>query len=152
MKKNSIILTVFILIACSNLSFAQKATEEDEIRAKELKAPPDKALVYVLRPVKSAFAVVFSVKCDSVPMADLPAGHFVFFYVTPGKHVLSAKTEKQTELELDAEAGKIYYAEAVIKMGWVVARVELQALSAKDGQKKLSKCKLSSDSMKHFIE
>jgi hypothetical protein len=107
--------------------------------------------VYVVRPTKSAFAVVFSIKCDSVPMADLPSGHFVFFYVTPGKHLLTAKTEKQTELELVAEAGKIYYVESVIKMGWVVARVDLESLTEKDGLKKLEKCRLSSDSMKHFI-
>jgi len=151
--KNKTIVLIFIFFAgFSDLCFAQKPTQEDEIKAKELKAPPDKALVYVVRPSKSAFAVVFSIKCDEVPMVDLPAGHFVFFYVTPGKHLLSAKTEKQTELELVTEAGKIYFLEAVISMGWVVARVGLKSLNDQDGAKKLNKCKLSPDNMKHFIE
>jgi len=113
--------------------------------AKALKPPEGKALVYVVRPASLGLAVSMEVKCDDRSVGTTGGKRFVYTVVEPGEHLIRSKAENWSEVKLSAEAGKTYFLEQKVRMGFLAARNTLVLLEEAEGRQKLTQCTLSSD-------
>jgi hypothetical protein len=76
-------------------------------------------------------------------------GHNYFFLeLDPGDHFFCSKAENRSVLALKVEAGRTYFVEQQVKMGFMKARNELALLSDVEGKKKLADCHPSSWAVK----
>jgi hypothetical protein len=111
--------------------------------AKHLAPAEGKALVFIVRPTIMAFAIPMRVDCDSFQVGWISAKTFLYTMLDPGSHTLKALAENEFHLDINLEAGKTYYFEEQIKMGFAYARTKLKQLDEEEGKKKLDKCSIS---------
>lgn len=117
--------------------------ESDKKTYPLLEPLPDKAIVYVVRPSRGGSKVQTKFAVDG-RWAGVNRGRSYFtLELDPGEHYLCSKAENTSVLALKAEAGKIYYVEQKIKIGFMKARNQLAVLPESEGKEKLAKCKLS---------
>jgi hypothetical protein len=113
---------------------------------------PDKALVYVVRPAHVGFAVKSFFLCDDEILGINKGDSYFFAQVAPGKHVFWSKSENVDALELTVEAGKTYYLQQHVQMGFGRARTKLEVLDDKEGKAALDKCQKRSVMTERGIE
>lgn len=146
----TILIQVFqILVLCScmviaSCASAPKVSKEDSYSAKILVPQEGKALVYIIRSTTTGFAVAMNVTCNNKIVGATKGRQFIHFNLTPGNYVLASHAENKHELPLIIEAGKTYFIEQKVKMGWVRARTELIKVSEQVGRNKMKNCSLSS--------
>ena len=70
--------------------------------------------------------------------------NYFFFTLDPGDHTFCSQAENKSTLSLTVEAGKTYYLQQQIKMGFMKARTKLVAISEAEGKEALGKCNPSS--------
>ena len=145
MKRTFYLLTVAFVLLLSGCSAVQKATTEADAQAKTLSANEEKALIYIVRPNFLGTAIRFKVYCDDKYIGATGGQRFIYTYQDPGMHLFLSKAENKSTLELEVEAGKIYYIEQIPTMGFLYARNRLRLLDDVAGQEKLSACTLSAE-------
>ena len=85
--------------------------------------PPDKALVYFMRPSGFGFAIHFQIY-DRYDLIGLSQAKSYFAYpCDPGKHLFIGVAENKRAVEADLEAGKSYYIITGVHMGGWKARM-----------------------------
>lgn len=100
--------------------------------------PPDKGLVYVVRSTMMGNKIQTKMAVDG-HWVGVNRGHNYFFLtLDPGEHYFCSKAENKSTLALKVEAGKTYYVEQKIKMGFMKARNKLAVLPEEEGKKKLA--------------
>lgn len=112
-------LITFVLVAgCAGSSqYMVKATP---IAA----PPPEKAMVYFMRPSGMAFAINFQI-WDSDHFVGLSQAKSYFAYeCDPGRHLFLGIAENRVAIEADLEAGKSYYIGTNVRMGAWKARMD----------------------------
>ena len=62
--------------------------------------------------------------------------------VTPGKHVITSKSENDATLSLDAKAGFNYFIWQEVKMGMWTPRSKLHLVDEEKGKASVEGCKL----------
>lgn len=98
-------------------------------------APHNKAVVYFTRISSNGFAINFSY-FDSTKLIGVFNGpKYIRYECDPGIHLFWARSENFDFLEAEVEAGKIYFIEALVKMGAVKAAVGLQPIDPGDSKK-----------------
>ncbi|MEI6682881.1 MAG: hypothetical protein WCO44_09655 [Bacteroidota bacterium] len=123
MKTNLFLITLFLTLTTS--LFSQEIPP----------APSNKAVVYFVRPSSTGFAINFSY-FDSTKLIGIFAGKGYFRYeCEPGTHLFWARSENKDFVESHVEAGKIYFLEAVVQMGWVKAQVALEPVDPNNAKK-----------------
>jgi len=123
MKKNQLLSAMLLLISLS--SIGQGITP----------APADKAVVYFVRDSDYGFAINFSY-FDSDKLFGLFAGKgYIRYECSPGTHLFWARSENKDFVEAEVEAGKIYFIQAIVQMGFVKAGVRLQPLDPNNTKK-----------------
>lgn len=137
---NVLVISIFIM-GCA----VQKATVEQDSKAKGLTPPAGKALVYIVRPSSVGFAVKFTVLCNNKYIGATGAQRFIYTIQDPGKYLFVGQAENKDELEITLEAGKTYYINQMPRLGVMMARNKLEVLNDTDGKEKLNECKLSAD-------
>ena len=98
---------------------------------KEATAPvivPDEnyGVVYFVR--DSAFVgggISYFIFEDTTKIGLLKSGTYFIHKTTPGKHTYLAETEARSAITLDIEAGKTYYIEGSVGMGFLAGRPQL---------------------------
>lgn len=104
---------------------------------------PDKGIVYVVRPSRLGSKIQSKFAADGA-WAGVNRGRSSFVLeMAPGEHFFCSKAENTSVLALNVEAGKIYFVEQKIKMGFMKARNQLALLTEKEGREKLGKTKPS---------
>lgn len=70
----------------------------------------------------------------------LKGGEYIQWRLPPGKHTFIAKAERYSILEVDVQAGKQYFAQLDVGMGWNQAHIKLMPVDAngKDAAKSTS--------------
>jgi|GEM_PF-707225 len=116
----------FLLIAgllSSALSFGRNINEAK---------PGDTTYIYVYRTGQfNEAAANWAVFLDGKKMCKLSNNRFMRLAVTPGKHSITARIggaqlfKKETEVEIEAEAGGSYYIACNVKQSITRARLEL---------------------------
>lgn len=122
-------LSTIILITSCFLSATAQTIEP---------APPDKAVVYFVRPSSLGFAINFSYFDSTRLIGKFNGPSYIRYTCEPGKHLFWARSENRDFVEADVEAGKIYFIEAVVNMGAVKAAVNLDPVDPED-QKRMKK-------------
>jgi hypothetical protein len=99
-------LVLFSLILTCNSVFSQKFTPVTEI-------PAGKALVYIYRPGSMVGAAVhYSINANDVKVSEshLKNKSYLVYFAEPGRYTFWAQvTNTRRSVDLDVEAGKIYY-------------------------------------------
>jgi uncharacterized protein DUF2846 len=105
--------------------------------------PSDKAAVYVIRPTMMGNKVQSKLAVDGEWKGVNRGDNYFYFNLDPGEHYFCSKAENSSVLSLKVEAGKTYYLQQKIQMGFMKARNKLVALNDEEGKKGLAKCHLS---------
>lgn len=104
-------------------------------------AKPDKALVYVVRPADFGAAVKSFFFCDDDALGINMAGTYFFAPLLPGRHVFWSDADDVKMLELNVEAGQVYYIEQHVDPGAIPARTRLEFLDDMTGKETLARCR-----------
>jgi len=91
-------------------------------------APLDKAVVYFVRSSSYGFAINFSYFDSTKLIGRFNGPKYIRYECNPGKHLFWARSENKDFIEAELEAGKIYFVEAVVRMGILFAEVELMPI------------------------
>ncbi len=91
----------------------------------EMKPAPGKALVVFMRPSPLGLLIHASVHDDAKLIGLVPYNCKLGYQADPGKHTFMVVSEAADFMTADLEAGKIYYAEVVPRMGAWRARFSL---------------------------
>lgn len=106
---------------------------------------PGQAVIYVYRPSPSYFgsALAIEVKCDGKRIGAVQKTGYISTVVAPGIHRVSAKTEIESEVIVDAKAGQSYFIEMDVHFGAWVGRPQLTPVPEETGQLAIQQTKLS---------
>jgi hypothetical protein len=105
-------------------------------------APTDKAVVYFLRPSSTGFAINFSYFDSTRLIGRFNGPKYIRYECAPGRHLFWARSENRDFVEAEVEAGKIYFLEAIVRMGAFKAAVALEPVDLKDSKKMTKLMKL----------
>jgi hypothetical protein len=94
-------------------------------------APPaeGKAVVYFARTASIGILINFSYFDKDKFIGKFHGHGYIRYECEPGEHVFWAKSENSDFITADLEAGKIYFVEALPKMGGLKARVRLMPVN-----------------------
>jgi hypothetical protein len=129
--------------ACPSVDVKFK-TETDKKSHPLGEAPSDKALVYVVRPTMYGNKIQSKLAVNGTWMGVNRGHNYFFFTLDPGEHYLCSKAENKSVMALKVEAGKTYFVEQKIKMGFMKARNKIELIPEEEGKKKLAKSHPSS--------
>lgn len=119
--KNSIIVTALILVN-SVTCFCQGV----------LPAPDNKSVVYFVRKAGTGELINFSYFDSAKLIGKFNGPKYIRYECEPGTHLFWARSENKDFIEAEVEAGKIYFIEAIPKMGVIKAQVKLSPVDPKD--------------------
>ena len=115
--KLMVLLVVLLVGGCAGTSQYMRKAEPPT------GPPPEKALVYFMRPSGMGFAVHFQI-WDGHQLIGLSQAKSYFAYpCDPGKHLFIGIAENKRGVEAELEAGKSYYVLTQVKMGAWRARM-----------------------------
>jgi len=114
-------------------------TETDKTRHPVAESPKDKATIYVVRPTKFGAKVQTKLAVDGKWMGVNRANNYFFFALDPGEHYFCSKAENRSVMKLKVEAGKTYYLQQKVKMGFMKARNQLVQIDEEQGKVALGK-------------
>jgi len=141
LKFFSLFIIGFILfLGCSAVPEADPKLDQ---AAKSFEAFAEEALVYVVRPSSLGTAVEIEVFVNEKFIGSTGGSRYLYTKLEPGRYVFRSEAENDSELVIKAEAGKIYYIEQDIGMGFLKARNELVLLNKLEGRAALQECSLS---------
>lgn len=101
-------------------------------------APADKAVIYIVRPSSLGFAINFTYLDGTKLIGKFNGPRYIRYECEPGNHLLWVRAENRDYVEADVEAGRIYFIEAIPRMGAIKAAVQLIPLDLKN-QKEMKK-------------
>lgn len=122
MKKQSVL--IFLLL--NSISGISQTIEP---------APLDKAVVYFARPSSLGFAINFSYFDSTKLIGKFNGPKYIRYECEPGLHLFWARSENRDFVEAEVEGGKIYFIEAIVKMGAIKAGVELLPVDPNDAKR-----------------
>lgn len=141
----NLLLAFLIILLYSNLS-AQDSTNTN-----------GKAIVYIYRGGQFGGSLSnYSIFINDKKICKLSNGKFLKVLVDPGKIDVSAKLggvsvlKKETNIELEVEAGGVYYVSCTIKQSITRTRLEMTEVTKNSGVKDLAK--LTEDNCQGKIE
>lgn len=140
--RKCIVTALTVLTVAGILSFTKKAAPAE----KEAPAKEEMATVFIYRVGQfGAAAANWSIWADETKICKLSNNKFIMHQVKPGKHVYSAKVggvgilKKETEIELETEAGETYYIACNVKTSFTRARLELIEVTKSTATKQMAK-------------
>lgn len=136
--KTTAVLSIALLYGCASAPSMEKMQADVAQYSLPKAAVTDKGLVYVVRPSNAGMMVRFNVFLDDKE-AESEMGYnrgnqYIYFYVTPGEHVISSKAENWAEMPVTVKAGEIIYLKQEVEIGVVMARNSLKMLSDVEGR------------------
>lgn len=134
MKKLISLTFVAALLVLSGCASVPMGDKKQDAALKNFTAKPDVAGVYIYRNETIGAAVRMDVEVDGKPLGQTAAKTYFYTEVAPGKHTVTSKAENTDRLELDAQAGKLYYIWQEVKMGIMFARTKLHLVGDAEGK------------------
>ena len=137
----AVILIVAFLLACAG-SMPRSSDDLDK-KAKNIKVPEDKALVYIIRPSWTGFLFEMDIFVDSKLVGKTYGKQYIYLLLNPGKHIVMSKCENEAEQILNLKAGQKYFLHQQFYRGFLKARTGLDFINKAEGNEMLQKCKLA---------
>ncbi|MBA1289104.1 DUF2846 domain-containing protein [Pseudomonas japonica] len=136
--KTAAVVSIALLYGCASSPSPERMQAEVAQYTLPKPAISDKGLVYVVRPSNAGMMVRFNVFLDDKE-AESEMGYnrgnqYIYFYVTPGQHVISSKAENWAEMPVTVKAGEVVYLKQEVEIGVVMARNSLKQLSDVEGR------------------
>jgi len=135
-------ISVFLLAALAGCASVPMASPDADKAAKQFMPPPGKANLYVYRNESMGAAIKMGVYVDEKPIGQTASKTYFQIPLAPGKHKVRGHAETNSEVEVDAQAGKNYFVWQEVKMGAMSARNKLQIVDEATGKKGVNECKL----------
>ena len=128
------VLAILLLAGC-----AQIPPSERDIQAKRFEPVPGKAVVYIVRDNVGAH-LDHSLWLDDSTQITTHTGTYYRWEVAPGTHRIQGGAESTARLELNVEAGKIYFVRHIVNgIVWNAAyQTGLQRLDDETGRARVS--------------
>ena len=129
-----IVFALLLVIGCAGTS---KAPPEEAEAAMSFEVPDDKGVVYLYRLGRAvAAATVSIIKVNSLEAGGTGPGTFFRWELKPGTYTFSASTSETSKtVQLQVEAGKLYFIEQNIRLGINDGRVQLYEVDEETGKK-----------------
>jgi hypothetical protein len=107
-----------------------------DAEAKNFASPPGRANVYVYRNGGIGMALAFQIVLDGKIVGSVAPDTYHLIAVEPGDHAVAASSNENSKLvRFHAEAGRNYFFEVEVKMGWASGRVGLEQVDETQGRK-----------------
>jgi len=143
MRKNSLILSRFILMGLLIGLFLLPSCATGPAFKKIETIPDNMGLVYIYRPGKMMGAAVsYKVRANGVVITTLTPGGYYPYITKPGEVEFSAKTEATSSVTIDVKPGETHYIKGTIGVGFLVGRPHLVVVPPEVGEKEVMNCKL----------
>src|SRR5258708_45807 len=151
------ILTLTLAVAISQEPAAQQPAAEsacgpsseklknetDKSNHPEPPVPQDKALIYVVRPTMMGNKVQTKFAVDGKWVGVNRGNNYFFVVLDPGPHRFCSQAENSESASLRTEAGKVYYFQQHVEMGFLKARTSLERINEDRGREAVTNCHLS---------
>ncbi len=108
-KQAVCLLAGMILLIISACASVPLAPPEADMKARNMSAPKDKALVYLYRNQVIGAALKMAVHIDGKYAGDTAANTYLMQLLPPGKHEITSVAGNIATFILDARAGETYY-------------------------------------------
>ena len=133
MKKIFIGLTM-MLAACSSLG-----SKFDKLETPSA----DEAIIYYYRPSRFVGGGVFyDVNENGEKITTLYNGGYDLHRTAAGKKIVTAKTEKQTQIGFEVENGKTYFVRGKVHMGILLGRPALKLVPQEKALREIQECRI----------
>ena len=103
-----------------------------------IKADKGLVVVYRVKRMKGA-AIPIGIHYTNGSVGTLSSGSVISKYLTPGEYNFYSKVIVEDSLNVNVEAGHIYFIEGFTKMGFVVSRPKLRLVPEKEAKKAIKK-------------
>ena len=107
-------------------------------------APADQALIYVIRPTMMGNKIQTKLAVDGRWVGINRGNNYFFLTLPPGEHYFCSTAENKSVLAMKVEAGRTYFLQQKIRMGFMKASNRLDAIGNEEGTKGLAKSHPSS--------
>ena len=134
-----LLIAMLVLSGCASVPMANK---NDDAMAKQFTPSTDKAVVYIFRDESMGAAIKMPLLIDGQTVGDTAAKTYLRKELAPGSHTIVSKTEVDSTLTLDMQAGKTYFVWQEVKMGMFAARSALHQVDETKGRASVEKCTL----------
>ncbi len=84
-----------------------------------------------------------NVEIDGAPFGQNASYTYLHAELPPGRHSITVRAENTDTLEFDAEAGKNYFVQQQVKLGWITPRTELHLVPESDGREGVGGARLA---------
>lgn len=124
---------------CIAVPLAEKA---EDTKAKQFQAPvAAKSRIYIVRPYLQEQKKKSSLLIDGQAITEIAPMTYVVLDVNPGVHRITLNTHDNTELQLDLEAGKVYYIQYKLTVWFETVTGHLTLLDEKKGKSQVLESK-----------
>ncbi|MDU8886994.1 hypothetical protein RXV94_12565 [Yeosuana sp. MJ-SS3] len=132
---------IFLLLGCA--STTQYAQHSDSNKNGNNYNNETMAQIYVLRPSSFGSAITFKIYEGEKFIGELGPKSYLSWQVDPaiGEIKVISKSENYSMLLVTPEVGKTYFIKQKVKMGWIMARTDLEWLTEKEALDMLKKLK-----------
>jgi hypothetical protein len=132
-----------VIAACASIQLAGASTESE---AKSFRVDASRGRIYVVRPGKlfgHGAGVALPVVVDGATVGANANATFVYVDVAPGLHRVSSQTiESFASVEIEVEAGRVYFVAQRSRAGLISPRVGLALVEPSSGMRLVSKARL----------
>lgn len=122
---------------------AKSSADTDKTNHPAPEPPPDMAMVYVVRPTMMGNKIQTMLGVDGKWLGINRGNNYFYFTLSPGEHYLCSQAENRSVIAMNVEAGKTYYLQQKITMGFMKARNRLEIIDEAEGKKDVAKTHLS---------
>lgn len=131
-KLISVFSLVFLLSGCASTTQYVKAPSDNNTG--ESMNNETMAQIYVLRPSSFGSAITFKIYQGERFIGELGPKSYLSWEVDPanGEIDVISKAENYSVLSVAPKVGKTYYIKQKVKMGWVMARTDLEWLTEEE--------------------
>lgn len=141
-RLSSALFVACVVLAYGCASVPTAAPDVDE-SAKAFRTDPSLANIYVYRNERFFGAAnTMPVLIDNLPVGATASKTYIFKQVSPGRHVITSKTETESVQVIDAKAGTNYFLWQEVKLGVFTGNSQLHLVDEATGKTGVSECKL----------
>ena len=137
------VMAAALVIGLSACATAPAGLAKKEAELKTFEAKAERAGVYIYRNESAAAFLSMQVEIDGKTVAKTGSMSFVYVDLAPGKHAITSKAENTDTLEIEVEAGKLYYVVQDPKPGNLYVRTKLRVVDEAEGQQGVKATKLT---------
>jgi hypothetical protein len=152
--RSGVVLTALLILltsslgACASVPLAGRQAETD---AKAFRVDSARGRIYVVRPGNRfghAAGVAIPVMIDGATIGANGNATFLYVDVLPGPHRVSSNTsESFASVDVDVEAGHVYFVDQAPKLGLLAPRVGLTLVEPAAGMRLVSQARLVSGAL-----